>query len=270
VLHVLPLLVPAEGPGLGAPLAAFDATAATEAAQGELQAFVADAVGDAVERVTCETPVGSTVPTIADTAATWRPDLVVMGTHGRGGLTRAVLGSVAESVLRRVSCPVLTVPPHVGPEAAGHPRFDRILCAVDFSEASVAGVECALALARMADARVVLLHVVEDVVHLPMAPWTPGLSVRREAIEREVAERLARLVPADAAEWCHAETMIADGQTGPRILDAARQACADLVVLGVHGWHPLNSLVFGSTARDVLQSAACPVLTTRPRAAAAA
>src|SRR4029079_5134329 len=89
-----------------------------------------------------------------------RADLIVMGTSGRSGFSRWVLGSVAETVLRRAPCPVLTVPPRAGDDA--DPMFfKRIVCAADFSPASEAAVRYATALAAEADASLLLVHVLD-------------------------------------------------------------------------------------------------------------
>jgi nucleotide-binding universal stress UspA family protein len=104
---------------------------------------------------------GDPQKTIVDQAISNRADLIVMGTHGRRGFKRLLLGSVAEAVLHEAPCPVLTVPPRV-PAAASHAvTFKRILCPVDFSPSALQALGFALDLARQADGLVTLLHVVE-------------------------------------------------------------------------------------------------------------
>ncbi len=86
-------------------------------------------------------------------------DLIVLGSHGRSGFERLVLGSVTEKVLRNAVCPVLTVPPRA--ETAAKLPFRRILCPVDFSVPSLAALQTAFSMAEEADARLIVLHVVD-------------------------------------------------------------------------------------------------------------
>src|SRR5688572_28824990 len=87
-------------------------------------------------------------------------DLLVLGTHGRTGFERFMVGSVTEKVLRKAPCPVLSVPPHCEGQPE-RPVFGRILCGADFSEASDRASGFALSLAQEANGRLTLLHVVD-------------------------------------------------------------------------------------------------------------
>src|SRR6185503_12156707 len=89
-------------------------------------------------------------------------DLLVMGTHGRGGFERLFLGSVTEKVLRSTTVPVMTIPPPAQEPATT--SYRTILCPLDFSAASIHGFNYALALAQEAHARVILLHVIEGLL----------------------------------------------------------------------------------------------------------
>src|SRR5947209_6192144 len=109
----------------------------------EGKAVTAEAVvreGDTAAEISRETRAGA--------------DLAVLGTHGRSGVERGLLGSVTEKVLRKAACPVLTVPAHVEGAARQPPAFERILCAVDFSDASLRALEYALSFAQEAEGRV--------------------------------------------------------------------------------------------------------------------
>src|SRR5262245_24438737 len=94
--------------------------------------------------------MGQPVPRILALAAALPADLIVMGTHGASGFEHFVLGSVTEKVVRKAVCPVLTVPPRAQGRSAL--PFKRILCAVDFSESSLAALTMALGFAQEADA----------------------------------------------------------------------------------------------------------------------
>ena len=86
--------------------------------------------------------MGQPAPAILDCAVRLPADLIVMGTHGAGGFERFVLGSVAEKVLRRAACPVLTVPSRA--HATSVLPFKRVVCAVDFSDSSLTALHYAL------------------------------------------------------------------------------------------------------------------------------
>jgi nucleotide-binding universal stress UspA family protein len=100
----------------------------------------------------------------APTSPCFTADLVVMGTHGRSGFDRLMLGSAAEKTLRASHVPVLIVPPRT-PEAPAFSRdaFRHVLCAVDFSQDSARALGYAVSLARRAGGDLTLVHVVEPI-----------------------------------------------------------------------------------------------------------
>jgi nucleotide-binding universal stress UspA family protein len=196
-------------------------------------------------------------------------DLVVLGSHGRSGVERGLLGSVTEKVLRKAACPVLTVP-HRAQESGRTPQgpvFKRILCAVDFSEASLHALEYALSFAQEADGRVRLLHVVDGSPGEESA-GSDRLTVGeyRRSREAEARERLETLVPQGATQWSDAEPMVVAGTPYREILRLAEEGGTDLVAMGVHAKRGLGALFFGSTANHVVRAASCPVLTARSAA----
>jgi len=197
-------------------------------------------------------------------AEQYDPDLIVLGTHGRSGVQRLVLGSVAEKVLRRAKSPVLTVPPGAltSPEALELPK--TILCAVDFSDASLRALEYAMSVAQESDAELVLMHVVDWAAET-WAAGTHGVMLTAYTESRTAeAERLLReAVPEPAREWCKPEILIAEGKPWREILRVARERSADLVVLGVLGRGAVDLTLFGSTTHHIVREAPCPVLTVR-------
>jgi nucleotide-binding universal stress UspA family protein len=201
---------------------------------------------------------------ILESARRLPADLIVMGTHGRFGVQRLLLGSVAEKVLRSAPCPVMVVPPHdtVPPSTVS---FTHIVCAIDFSESSLAGLSWALSLAEEADAHLSLLHVIEVPPELRVSAIVTdrNLDELRAASEADTLARLRSLVPAHAAEFCSVETSTAAGAAGHAILQFAAERKADLIVMGAQGHGPLERLIFGSKTRDVASGAICPVLTVR-------
>jgi nucleotide-binding universal stress UspA family protein len=189
-------------------------------------------------------------------------DLLVLGTHGRSGFERLLLGSVTEKILHRSTCPVVTVPPATSTEASG--AFKRILCPVDFSAGSIRGLEYALSLAREADARVTILHVVESfgpTAGLDLAGYTVPQYLA--ALRTDAERRLAALVPANARDWCEPEQVLAAGQPAHAILDAATSHDADLIVMGVGTRSAAGLLMLGSVTSKVVRRANCPVMTVR-------
>jgi nucleotide-binding universal stress UspA family protein len=110
---------------------------------------------------------GSPVPAILRVIDELGCDLVIMGTHGLGGFQQLLLGAVTEKVLRRALCPVMTIPPPAGEPDRGPATFKTILCPVDFGPSAVRALDHAFALAKEADARVILLHVTESFADVP-------------------------------------------------------------------------------------------------------
>jgi nucleotide-binding universal stress UspA family protein len=213
--------------------------------------------------VRIEVHEGRVVAEILERARTWPADVVVMGTHGRGGFERWVLGSVTEKVLRKAPCPVLTVPP---PASGLHPDssvlFRRIVCPVDFSGASLAALGYALKLAEESHAEITVLHVLEWLVEDEPGARIAGFDVPefRRYLEKDARDRLKKVVPEDAHYWCQPREEVVGGRPWREVLRVAEEARADLVVMGVRGRNPVDLAVFGSTTQHVVRGAKCPVL----------
>ncbi len=210
---------------------------------------------------------GAPAREIATYAAGLPADLLVVGTHGTGGFERLVLGSVAEKVLRTAPCPVLTVPPHG--VATSRLPFERVLCAIDFSECSLVALEYAMTAALDSGASLTLAHVIEWPWSEPPAPAfselpaaeASALADFRRRREQDTSAPLGALVPETLAHRCH--TRISHGRSHVQILKLATEERADLIVLGVHGRKPIDMAMFGSTTHHVVRHATCPVLTVR-------
>jgi nucleotide-binding universal stress UspA family protein len=206
---------------------------------------------------------GRVVAEILGRAGTWPADVVTMGTHGRSGFERWALGSVTEKVLRKASCPVLTVPPPAeGLHPSGAVLFRRIVCPVDFSEASLAALGHALELAEESCAEITVLHVLECLVEDEPGARVAGFDVPefRRCLEKDARERLHKVVPEDARDWYRPREEVVGGRPGREILRVAEERQADLVVMGVRGRNPVNLALFGSTTHHVVRGARCPVL----------
>jgi nucleotide-binding universal stress UspA family protein len=195
-------------------------------------------------------------------AASLPADLVVIGTHGRSGFERFVLGSVAEKVLRGSACPVLTVPPHADPEAVHHPSlFPRILCPLDFSKASSRALDCASSLAHDAGAYVTLVHVVDLPEEMP-EPGGPDLSAYRAARFKAAGHALENAAAA-MRNGNHVSHRVVTGKPYREILRVANELEPDLIVMGVQGRSAIDLGFFGSTTQHVVRRATCPVLTLK-------
>jgi nucleotide-binding universal stress UspA family protein len=184
-------------------------------------------------------------------------DLIVVGTHGRTGAQKLLLGSVAEEIFRRSHVPVLTIGPSEKRGAHRGARFHHVLFATDFSEDSLAAAGYALSMAQENEAKLTLLHVMKE----------PEL-FDKTAEDRisSASFRLHEIVPEAAESWCRPDTVVRFGTAADRILDVAKDRDVDLIVLGVRG----NRGVPGAathleraTAHKVVVHAPCPVLTVR-------
>lgn len=198
-------------------------------------------------------------------------DLLVIGTHGRSGFDRLVLGSVAEKVLRTAECPVLTVPRAAAGTTPGSTVvFKRILCPIDFSDCSTNALNYAMSLAQEAEAHLTVLHVMTYEMELT-ADMSENLlaysHLNREAFRRACEdnsrERLNASVPDAVRAYCTVDTLLATGKPYREILRVANEPHADLIVMGVQGRGAVDRMFFGSTTQHVVRQAVCPVLTLK-------
>jgi len=203
---------------------------------------------------------GNVVQEILAQARTSRPDLLVIGTHGRGGVQRLVLGSVAEKVLRLATCPVLTVRRGVRLARRNRSPFETILCPTDFSAAANRAVAYAKSLAQEADAKLILMTAVEW--PFGEAAVSGAVAELRNSIESDASEALTRLLPS-STDGRRTQTVVALGKAGDAIVKVARGRSADLIVMGVSGRGALDVALLGSTAHHVIRSGTWPVLTVR-------
>lgn len=206
---------------------------------------------------------GGAVHEILAAAEAWPADLIVLGTHGRGGVERLVLGSVAEKLLRKTRCAVLTVPHDaIATAQAGAVRVAHILCPHDGSAASAAGVAYAVALAERTGARLTLMSVVESIPY--GGDFTgPDFAAFRAARDQHAQEALDSAVSAEVRVSCNVHERLVYGHPARQIIEVAGQETPDLIVMGVQGRGAFDLLMFGSTTNHVVRHAACPVLTVR-------
>ena len=206
---------------------------------------------------------------ILDRARQLHADLIVIGTHGRSGFHRLILGSVTEKVLRKAPIPVMTVPP-AAPDVvpAGREPFRRVLCALDFSECSMLGLQFAIEFAKQHNARLGVLTVVEfaPVGYDPYVGPETDLGALQSAAEVVIRDRLHGVVAAADRMAMDIEEMVVTGKAHRDVVRMANDWGADLIVLGIHGRTAVGRAFFGSTVVPVVRHAACPVLTVRTAA----
>ncbi|HKF03668.1 MAG TPA: universal stress protein [Candidatus Sulfotelmatobacter sp.] len=193
-------------------------------------------------------------------------DLLVVGTHGRTGLGKLLLGSVAENILRHAQCPVLTVGPKVSgraklPELSNRGRdlappeleLRQIIFATNFARNAALAAGDAVALAQEFRARLTLMHVIEDYAELGSKPGP---------IEENI-HRLRELIPKNAQLQYIPETLLEFGNAPNRILKAAAEREADMIILGARSSEIGTTHLPWSAAHHVIAQARCPVLTIR-------
>jgi nucleotide-binding universal stress UspA family protein len=179
-------------------------------------------------------------------------DLIVLGTHGRRGVSKMILGSSAESIYRSATCPVLTVGPAAHKPKDWKPR--RILCPVDSAEDREPSLPYALSLAEENEAEFIVLEAI------PLVPWQ-----HRSSVERTTRRTLERLIPDDAKNWCTPQYVVRWEHPAEAILNASVEREVDLIVMSVRrsraaSW---SAHLPWPVASEVVSRAPCPVITVR-------
>jgi len=270
LFHVSPVgPVAAYAPGSGVLSSAALTPDERAALVSSMREFAQDE-GAARVPVECEAAEGSAASVILAEAETMPADLLVMGTHGRSGFERLLLGSVTEKVLRRAGCPVMTVPRGV-PDAVPAPPvlFRRIIAAIDFSECSMHALDYATSIAQEAGASLTVIHVIELPADVPREVHETALAGPRNLgefialVEQDRRARLSDAISESVRKSCTVDTVLTTGKPYREVLRVAEEQNADLLVIGIHGRGPLDRLLFGSTAQHLVRMATCPVLTLR-------
>jgi nucleotide-binding universal stress UspA family protein len=228
-----------------------------EAAHAEMQRAEAQLAGIAHETIV-ENDV-NVWPAVERATKQLGIDMIVVGTHGRSGVERLLLGSVAEEIFRRSSVPVLTIGPWASRAVHNAAKFHRILFATDFTRESLAAAPYAISMAQENQARLTLLHVIRG-------GRSRDDEKRAEQTIADAMHRLLEIVPVDAELWCRPEASVQYGNPADMILDMARDRGSDLIVMGVRdamGHLGAATHVERATAHQVVAHAICPVLTVR-------
>jgi nucleotide-binding universal stress UspA family protein len=220
-------------------------------------------------QLTTATLSGPPAAALADYAREVGVDLVVMTTHGRGGVQRAWLGSVADQLVRSLEIPVLLIRPHEGRAALPEPGLEEILVPLDGSRRAEAALPTALGVATLFGARLALIQAVEPVAIMVDAPMAFPQALddeltslrRREA--RDYLDDVAEQVSASGVETRATAILAASAVDG--IQAAARSPAVGMIALATQGHGGLRRLVLGSVADKLVRTGELPVLVTRPR-----
>jgi nucleotide-binding universal stress UspA family protein len=231
---------------------------ARESTETTLEAFVSNVIGSGFSGRLLERR-GEPVTEILSSAAD--SDVIVMGTHGRTGLQRLLLGSVTERVIRRSRAPVLAVPPRLKKDAQGSIRMASVMCAVDFSETSARAVDYAASIAAAARGRLVLVHALEWSEEMETLPSTTRSSL--PSSEDDAIAGMNELLTDEIRERSAPELVVGYGPAADELLRVGDERDVDLIVVGVRRRNPIDVTVFGSTTQRLIRYGSCAVLTVR-------
>jgi nucleotide-binding universal stress UspA family protein len=225
-------------------------------------------------QVTTAVELGSPKSKIIDGAAEWHADLVVLGSHGRTGLERFLMGSVSDAVLRHAHCSVeiVRIPPPTGgskrPDRPADGQVRRVLLAADDSKFSEAASRLLIEQIRPHEAEVRVFHVVEPLSPLvvrEMGSYDPGQEGFLTAQTKQAKDLMAKIAEMLRTKNLKVTTAVAQGDPKSEILDAAEQWKAELIVLGSHGRTGLERFLMGSVSDAVAHHARCSVEVVRIR-----
>jgi nucleotide-binding universal stress UspA family protein len=241
------------------------------------QAYIQDVAGrfaGQAAKVHGRVVAGPAAPSILDVAREEGATMIAMATHGRSGLARFAMGSVAEKVLRASDVPVLLVRSFretpkgdLEPATAEELPFRKILVPVDGSRAAAAALAPAVKFGRLFGSRGVLLHVVAPWV--PPGPILPGMEpmlppeIPAPVPEKDAATAVAAKRFEAAGLRAVRRTVVGDPASA--ILDHAREAGVDLIAMATHGRSGLSRWAMGSVTERVLRSAPVPMLVVRTK-----
>ena len=202
---------------------------------------------------------------ICDVAEEHKADLIITGTHGWTGFNRVIFGSIADRVIQRAPCPVLSIPDRSPEETADihtlslQPR--QIVLPMDFSDCSMDAYEYGVQIAKWFDASLTLVYAIEPLSYSLDFSLTHPLEDK--AARKKIEQRLEGLTTVLIEQGLTARYELVDKPSMDAILKASASQEADLVVMGTHGRKGLPRLILGSTTAKVLQHSPYPILTVK-------
>lgn len=185
---------------------------------------------------------GHPIEKILEHAASRKLDLIVMGSHGRSGITRLRLGSVAENVVRASLTPTLVVRAREAEQMT--PKISRILCPINFTDAARGCLRVSAEIAHSFGAQLVIMHAVED----------------ENANLKSTGEQLCQWVPSEVRSRCDLVEVVRHGNAAEQVLLAAREHAVDLITLGALHQRLFEFTMLGSTTERVVRHADSAVL----------
>lgn len=185
---------------------------------------------------------GHPVEAILKYAEERHPDLIVMGSHGRSGVARMRLGSVAENVMRQAAVPTLVA--RTFADKSAPPSISRVLCPVNFTEHGFRSLELSAELAVAFGAELIVMHSVEQ----------------KYADLEEAQARLCEWVPKAVRQHCYVTEAVRHGSPAEQILMAARDRTVDLIVLSAQHRPFVEFTTLGTTTERVMRHADSAVL----------
>jgi nucleotide-binding universal stress UspA family protein len=194
---------------------------------------------------------------ILQTAKEKNVDLLVIGTHGRAGVDRVILGSVAERIVRKAPCPVMVI------KGRKYVGFKRIIVPVDLSDCSRNALEYAIATAGAHNSRLTILHVYEESF---IEPYINAANSEEEAdeiikaIDRVDANKFDEFLKTVDLGEVEYEKLLIKGVPETEIVETAMEQQADLVVMGTHGRAGIKHIIIGSTAEEVVRTVHCDII----------
>jgi len=199
---------------------------------------------------------GDTPTALLGLVGTKNIDLIVVGTHGRSGLGRVLIGSVAETIVREAPCPVLTVGPRLTFEPRWALKIREVLYATDLTSASEGASQYAISLAQENKARLTILNVLPKTKEKEL--------IESEDVASSTLRRMQDLVPPETGLWRQPNYIVEAGDAAEKILDMAGGYKADVIVLGIrpHSVAAATHLL-RPTVHRVIAGATSPVLTVR-------
>ncbi|MFZ0131483.1 MAG: universal stress protein [Desulfobacterales bacterium] len=221
--------------------------------------------------------MGAIAPAVSALAGAIRADLVISASHGRSGLKRLLLGSVAEQLLRTIRTPylVLTAPENpdedvafrkITPKTVASYTLKKILVGSDFSPDSANALSYGLSLAQDFQSEIHLVHVVEPFAYADAL--VPDLMTAEVQTDLNVllTGRLEALVPVEARNWCVVKTVCLPGKPYEELVTYADSQSVEMIILGIRGRGLVETFLLGSTTDRVIRRASCPVLAVGPQA----
>ncbi len=207
-----------------------------------------------VESVICE---GEPPQVIVDIAQGKKADLIALGTYGRKGLKRLLMGSVTSQIILNSPCDVLVVKRPCSPCAG---RYHSLLVPYDGSESSKKALGRACALSKSDGSEISVLYVIPR--YEEMVDFFKTESIKK-SLYRE-AEKIVESAKKVASGFgVEIKAVVQDGPAGDKIVEIADKMKHDLIVVGTHGWRGVNKAIMGSTVERVIVQASCPILISK-------